>query len=159
MYKEFADESIGRRFNILFRLSMAYFRNEMKKLGFGAGDYPFIALLFLNEGLSQDELSRLMRVDKSYTARALAKLEKMEMVERRPDPEEHRAKRVYLGKKILANEKKFFHILENWQATLINEIDEDHVEIVRNSLDKMVTNAEVFLGLEDNQNQVIRKII
>ena len=76
MYAEFEKMVMGKRINILFRLSMMHIRNEMKKLGFGAGDYPFIALLFFNEGLSQDELSRQMRVDKSYTARALAKIEK-----------------------------------------------------------------------------------
>lgn len=97
MYEGFADASMGRRIDLLFRLSMMHIRNEMKQLGFGAGDYPFIAMLFLNEGLSQDELSRQMRVDKSYTARALAKLEKSGMMERRPDPYEHRIKRVFLG--------------------------------------------------------------
>ncbi len=81
MYEDFIEKAIGRRVSILFRLSMSHIRREMKKLGFGAGDYPFLAILFFKEGLSQDELSRQMRVDKSYTARALVKLEKMGMIE------------------------------------------------------------------------------
>ena len=76
---------MGRRINLLFRLTMSYLRLEMKKLGIGAGDYTFLIILFFLPGLSQDELSRLLHVDKSYTARSVARLEKMGLVERKPD--------------------------------------------------------------------------
>ena len=147
MYKKFAEDSVGKRIHILFRLSMMNVRAEMKRLGFGAGDYAFLVALFLDEGLSQDELSRRMRVDKSYTARALAKLEKAGMVERRPDPEKHRIKRVFLGKKALDNKLNFFNILQDWHKTLVKDIDKDDLDIIRTGIDKMITNAETFLDL------------
>ena len=149
MYKSFAEKSVGKRIHILFRLSMINFRNEMKKLGFGAGDYAFLAALFMEEGLSQDELSRRMRVDKSYTARAIAKLEKIGMVERRSDPEEYRIKRVFLGKKALENKSDFFNIVKNWHTVLAKDIDNDHLEMICAGMDNMITNAETFLGLEE----------
>ena len=152
MYKEFALASMGKRINMLFRLSMMNVRNEMKKLGFGAGDYAFIAMLLVREGLSQDELSRKMRMDKSYTARALAKLEKAGMVERRPDPEEHRIKRVFIGEKTREIESDFLNILVNWQKIITKDIKEDDLETVRSGMDKMITNAEAYLGLEKNEN-------
>lgn len=152
MYTEFAKASMGKRINILFRLSMMNFRNEMKKLGFGAGDYPFIALVFLNEGLSQDELSRQMRVDKSYTARALAKLEKSGMIERQTDEKEHRIKRVFIGPEARRIEREFFDILETWNTALISDIDPEQIETVRRVMDQMIVNAETFLGLEGNPN-------
>jgi len=151
IYEEFVLESLGKRVNDLFRLSMMYFRNEMKKIGFGAGDYAFIALLFVKGGLSQDELSKLMRVDKSYTARALAKLEKIGMVERRPDPEEHRIKRVCIGAKAREIESDFFNILRNWHDTIAKGIEPDHLDLFRTMMDKMISNAEVHLGLEENK--------
>ncbi len=148
MHETFAKESIGKKVNILFRLCMIYLRNEMKKMGFGAGDYPFLALLFLEEGLSQDELSLRMRVDKSYTARALAKLEKMGMIERRPDPDEHRTKRVFLSRKSKDLENDFFSMLKNWQKTLTRGIDPENLGIIQAGMDQMIENAEDFLGLE-----------
>ena len=149
MFETLVKESIGKRISILFRLSMINFRNEMKKLGFGAGDYAFLAVLFLNEGLSQDELSRRMRVDKSYTARALAKLEKGKMVERRPDPVEHRIKRVFLGERALENKINFFKIVLTWHNALVKDIEEDDLEIIRSGMDKMINNAETHLDLEE----------
>lgn len=148
MYDTFAKQSIGKKINILFRLSNRYLRNEMKKMGFGGGDYPFLALLFLEDGVSQDELSRRMRVDKSYTARALAKLEKMGMVERRPDPDEHRMKRVFLSRKSRELEADFLKMLQKWHTTLIKDVDPDHIPILQAGMDRMIENAEDFLGLE-----------
>lgn len=148
MYETFVNEAMGRKVNVLFRLCMIHLREEMKKMGFGAGDYPFLAVLFLKEGVSQDELSRYMRVDKSYTARALAKLEKMGMVERHPDPDEHRIKRVFLSQKSRQIETQFFKMLKKWHGTLIQDINPEHLAIVQAGMDQMIENAEDFLGLE-----------
>ncbi|MCK5099071.1 MAG: MarR family transcriptional regulator [Desulfobacteraceae bacterium] len=149
MYESFAEKAVGKRIHILFRLSMMNLRDKMKKIGFGAGDYAFLAILFMEEGLSQDELSRRMRVDKSSTARTIAKLEKIGMVERRPDPEEYRIKRVFLGEKALENKSDFFNIVKNWHAVLEKDIEEDHLKIILAGMDKMIANAEVCLGLEE----------
>ena len=148
MYEEFARESVGKKVNILFRLCMMHLRDEMKNLGFGAGDYPFLALLFFEEGVSQDELSRRMRVDKSYTARALAKLEKMGMVQRRPDPDEHRKKLVFLSQKSRDMETTFFAMLKNWHQVLIRDIPPDDLPVIQSGMDRMIENAEDYLGLE-----------
>ena len=148
MYETFAKESVGKKVNILFRLSMMYIRNEMKKMGFGAGDYPFLAMLFFEEGVSQDELSKRMRVDKSCTARALAKLEKMGMVERRADLSEHRMKRVFLSQKSREIEPDFFAMLRNWQAALTRDFDPDQLKTIQTGMDQMIENAEFYLGLE-----------
>jgi len=147
MFKSFEKKFIGRKIHILFRLSMAHVRAEMKKLGFGAGDYGFLVILFLDEGLSQEELSRKMRVDKSYTARALAKLEKAGMVERRPDPEEYRIKRVFLGRKAREIEPQFFQILKTWHKVLVKDIESDHLAQLQTGLEHMIKNAEAWLGL------------
>ncbi len=148
MYESFKNVAVGRRINLLFRLSMMHIRNEMKKLGFGAGDYAFLILLFVKDGLSQDEITRQMRVDKSYTARALAKLEAAGMVERRPDPEEYRVKRVFLGQKARAIETDFFEILKGWHDTLVEGIDPDRLKQVLEDVDHMIENAENRLGLK-----------
>ncbi|MCF6247469.1 MAG: MarR family transcriptional regulator [Desulfobacula sp.] len=148
MHETFAKESVGKKVNSLFRLCMIHLRNEMKKMGVGAGDYPFLAFLFFKEGQSQDELSKRMRVDKSYTARALAKLEKLGMIERRPDLNEHRVKRVFLSQKSRDMETPFFEMLKNWHNTLIKNIDPDDLAIVQSGMDQMIENAEDALGLE-----------
>ncbi len=148
MLKSFVEKSVGKRIHLLYRLTMMNIRNEMKKLGFGAGDYGFLAMLYIQDGLSQDEISRLMRVDKSYTARAIAKLEKSGMVVRRPDPDEHRIRRVFLGEKAFEIEPQFIGALKKWHETLIKGVDPNELDIVIRVLDQMQENAEDHLELE-----------
>ena len=149
MYDQFANEAMGKRINFLFRLSMRHIRGEMKKIGVGPSDYSFLFILFFREGLSQDEMSKAMYVDKSYTARAIARLEKMGLVERRPDPEEYRVKRIFLKEKARGMEDDIFSVLINWQNVLVKDIDPEDVEIIRNGLDKMLENARSALGCDD----------
>jgi DNA-binding MarR family transcriptional regulator len=159
MFSAFASESVGRRINLLFRLSMMHLRNEMKKMGVGAGDYAILFILYMEDGLSQDELSRRLRVDKSYTARAVAHLEKMGMVKRKPDPHEHRIKRVFLGNNGRDMESDFFKVAKTWHQTLVKDIDPEDLEVIRAGMDKMMANAETALGLEDLYNDFNRKSI
>jgi DNA-binding MarR family transcriptional regulator len=153
MFKKFAAQSVGRRINILFRLSMMHLRREMKKMGVGAGDYAILFILYIQDGLSQDELSKRMRVDKSHTARAVANLEKMDLVKRRQDPHEHRIKRVFLGKRAREMEFDFFDLAKNWHETLVKDIDPDNLLIIREGMDQMMKNAETSLFLTDLENK------
>ena len=159
MFQEFAAESVGRRINLLFRLSMMHIRGEMKKMGVGPGDYVILPILFLQDGLSQDELSKQMRVDKSNIARAVAKMEKMGMVERKPDPHEHRIKRVYLCQKALEMQTSFFNVLKEWHHILVKDIDPWELDVIKRGMDRMMKNAEDSLGLEELDNIFNRKII
>ncbi len=153
MFLQFAPESVVRRLNLLFRLSMKHLRQEMKKLDLvDAGDYTFLALLFIRDGQNQDQLSRNMLVDKSYTARALARLEKMGLVERRPDPSEHRTKRVFLAQKTRDMEFAFFKVSKGWHDVLVEGIDPGDLKIILSGLDRMLENGRNSLGLQKPEN-------
>ncbi|THB72935.1 MAG: MarR family transcriptional regulator [Desulfobacteraceae bacterium] len=148
MFESFAFESIPRRLVLLFRMTMKHLRLEMKEIGAGTGDYSFIAILFLKDGLSQDELSTRMQVDKSYTARAVARLEQMDLVERRPDPQEHRVKRVFLGQRAKDMKAEIFTVFKHWHDTLVRGIDPEDLPVIRQGLDQMIENACRELDLE-----------
>jgi len=62
-----------------------------------------------------------------------------------------RIRRVYSGQKAREIETEFFYILKNWHDALVNDIDEENLDKLLLSLDKMIRIAEVFLGLEENK--------
>jgi len=157
MLRPFEKKSIGRKIHVLFRLSMSHVRLEMEKLGIDAGGFGFLGTLFLQDGLSQDELSNKLRVNKSYTARALVKLEKKGLIKRCQDPKEHRIKRVYLAEKAFEIEPQFVEILKSWHDVMTQGIADDQLKIVRESLEQMIFNAESFLGLPKDKNKENKK--
>ncbi len=105
-------------------------------------------MLFIQDGMSQDELSKFLCVDKSYTARAIVKFEKSRMVEHPPDPNEHRIRRVFLEKKAFKIIPLFIGALKQWHNVLIKDVDIDELDIVRRILDQMQENAEDHLKLK-----------
>ncbi|MCG8563470.1 MAG: MarR family transcriptional regulator [Desulfobacterales bacterium] len=148
MFTTFKKGALGRRINILFRLCVGHLRREMKKLGVGMGDYAFLLSTFAQPGQSQDELSRDICVDKSYTARALSRLEKLDLIRREPDPDQYRVKRVYPTDLAMAIQGDIFDIVKTHQAILTRGMEPERVERIREDLDLMIENmiAHVYHG-------------
>ena len=81
------------------------------------------------------------------------------MVKRKPDPHEHRIKRVFLGDNGRALAPDFIGVAKNWHDILVEDIDPQDLAVIRAGMDKMMANAENALGLEDLNNDFNRKSI
>ena len=95
---------------LISRLSMRYVGGEMNRMGFGPGQFFLLSELYTEEGLSQDELSRRVGVDKSNTSRALVKLEHYGLVQRKSDQQNHKVKKVFLKPSFCCKRRKVFNI-------------------------------------------------
>jgi DNA-binding MarR family transcriptional regulator len=126
------------------RLSMLFVGREMARLGFGPGQFFFLAELYRKEGLSQDELSCRVGVDKSNTSRALAKLERYGLIRREGDPTNHRIKKIYLQPTAHEIKNEFIRIQQRWNAELLNGLPEEKQAEMLSMLKNMTGNAEAF---------------
>jgi DNA-binding MarR family transcriptional regulator len=114
----------------------------MNRLGFGPGQFFLLSELYAEEGLSQDELSRRVGVDKSNTSRALFKLEQYGLVQRKSDPQNHRIKKVYLKPKARKIQHKFKKIQSQWNSKLLNGFTNEERSVLFSSLKRIAENAE-----------------
>lgn len=126
---------------LISRLSTLYIGREMGRLGFGSGSFFFLSELYREEGLSQDELSRRVGVDKSNTARALARLERDGLVRREADSLNHRVKRVYLEPAARRLKAELRTIQAEWHRILLQGVPDDEAERVLLYLKRMTGNA------------------
>jgi DNA-binding MarR family transcriptional regulator len=126
------------------RLSTLFVGREMSRLGFGPGQFFILAELYRNEGLSQDELSRRLGIDKSNTSRALAKLEKYGLIRRKSDVNNHRIKKIYLKPKAHEIKREFINIQQKWNAELLHGLADDKITDLLANLKIMAHNAEFF---------------
>ena len=127
---------------MISRLSSLFVGREMNRIGFGPGQFFLLSELYAEEGISQDELSRRVGFDKSNTSRALAKLERYGLVSRRPDPQNHRVKQVYLEPKAHQVRKDFIEIQNRWNALLLQDFSKEERAVLFSALKKLTTNAE-----------------
>lgn len=70
--------------------------SHLNAIGLYAGQEAILLLLLAQEGLSQSELAGALGVEAPTMTKAVTRLEKAGLVERRPDPEDGRVSRVYL---------------------------------------------------------------
>jgi len=132
------------------RLSTRFVGGEMSRMGFGPGQFFLLSELYAEEGLSQDELSQRVGVDKSNTSRALAKLEKFDLIKRKIDPQNHKVKKVYLRAKALKVRNEFRKIQRQWNTKLLKGFNKKEKAAFIESLVKIADNAEVAFNKNIN---------
>ena len=72
---------------------------EFKKLDLARGQFVYLVRIYEHPGIIARDLAKLILMDKTTIARAVAKLEKNGLIVRRSDPANHRIKRMYVTKK------------------------------------------------------------
>jgi DNA-binding MarR family transcriptional regulator len=132
------------------RLSIRFMGGEMERLGFGPGQFHFLAALYQEEGISQDELSQRVGVNKSNTSRALLKLEKYGLIRRASSPENHRVKIVYLEQKARDIENEFRKIQCCWNNFLLEGVSEETKTNLLATLKEISANAEAYFNEQEN---------
>lgn len=91
-----AYESFGKYIGAIYRHQQIIINQKLKSYGIGSGQYIFLIKIYENEGTSQKELSKLISIDKTTTAKAVKKLEEEGYVYRVKDPEDRRYHKLYL---------------------------------------------------------------
>jgi DNA-binding MarR family transcriptional regulator len=122
-----------------------YIGDQLKHTEIGKGQHIFLNALYKEDGLSQEELSHYLKIDKGTTAKALKKLEVLGYVERRVCSRDKRANRVYLTDKALAIKAQVKQVLVSWREVLIAGLTEEEQSAAFVILEKMGANAADFI--------------
>ena len=126
----------------LSRLSTLFMGREMTRAGFGPGQFFLLAEIYAREGLTQDELSNRAGVDKSNTSRALARLERYGLVERRASRSNYKEKQVYPTPRAREIEPEFKEIQREWNDTLLAGFSDEEKQVLVSGLVRMLDNAQ-----------------
>ena len=136
------NENFGRYISVLHRQANVFYSKEFSKFEFGSGQYMFMIHLYKNDGISQEELSDLINIDKGTTAKAIKKLEELNYIERRKDLDDKRINRIYLTKKALDIKEDFFDTLLRWEAILTDNLSQEEILQGLNILKKLSHNIK-----------------
>ncbi|GBF34351.1 transcriptional regulator [Desulfocucumis palustris] len=134
-------KSFIKAISAIYRYSQIYIGENIKKYHIGKGQWSFLTqLLFKADGLTQEELSEKLHIDKANTARAVKKLEAEGYVYWEGDPRDARKKRIYVTGKSLEFEEEFHQVFKNLNKILSKGFTEEEREITRNLLFRMLDN-------------------
>lgn len=136
------NKSIGRLVSILHRQSQIYINYALKEFDVTSAEYSFLFCLYHNNGMTQEEMSSLLYIDKAATARAIKSLELKEYVIRIKDSSDKRINRVFLSDKAKKNIEEIRKKVFLWSEFLTEDLDPQVTDLVYNALEAMVNKVE-----------------
>ncbi|GAA0124100.1 MarR family transcriptional regulator [Clostridium sp. CTA-19] len=129
---------------IIYRESQRYIDEVLKKYNLSFGTYPFLLALYNNEGISQNILSEYVKVDKSFSARAIKKLIEIGYVEKIVNNEDSRAYKLYLTENAKDIVPGVLNELDGWLNMITDGLEETEKKNAESLLENMYKNVEQF---------------
>ncbi|WP_282935804.1 MarR family transcriptional regulator [Paenibacillus sp. RC67] len=141
--------TIPRWVSLLYRYGHMYIGDRLKHLDIGRGQHIFLNTLYREDGLSQEELSSHLKIDKGTTAKALKKLEEQGYVVRKVRDNDKRSYQVFLTEKALLIQDEVKSVLTDWRNLISQGLTEEEKQLALVLLEKMGTNAARIHELDE----------
>lgn len=132
-------EDIGRYIAKIYCKGSAIISKELQEYGIGSGQYAFLLQLYRKDGVSQEELAKLLLVDKATVARAIKKLEEENLVYRVRNEKDKRYYKVFITEKALNIKEEVFNKLHAWDETIKQSLTKEEEAQMTYLLKKITT--------------------
>ena len=135
------DNELGKWISILYRYGQTYMSKKMEPYNIGRGQLIILLYLNRNDGLSQQDLTDYIKVDKGCIAKSIKSLEEEGYVTRSADPDDRRAVKVFLTPKARHTMPAIQDAINSWESVLVSGLKDDEKQLAEQILYKMARNA------------------
>ncbi|QQO09638.1 MarR family winged helix-turn-helix transcriptional regulator [Breznakiella homolactica] len=136
------DYAVGRLISILYRKNQVYLNIVLREYAVTSAESPFLLYLYKRDGISQEDLSAYLVIDKASTARAIQSLTEKGYVYREKDETDKRRNRVYLTDKARSARRGIDRKLRRWSRFLTEDLCPEVSDTVYTALERMVEKVE-----------------
>ena len=137
-----AQDTIGYRINLLARLMAQALKTHTMAEGVLPGQYPLLAELWSEDGLTQKQLVERVRIEQSTIAHTLKRMERDGLLDRRPCPTDGRLVRHWLTPRGRAVQSIVLTGIASVNERAIDQLTETAVAQVVDTLDVMIENLD-----------------
>ena len=137
------EKSIGKLITYLSRCIQQELKNVVVPFDISVGEEPYYMALTKQDGLTQDELTKLVKVDKAATARMVKSLEQKGYITRETDPKDKRNKKIHLTERGRLKYEPLSRALKEFNQKLTSEWTDEQYEIVYQSLEMLQKKFEI----------------
>ena len=131
----------GKWISILYRYGQSYMSKRMESYNIGRGQLIILLYLSRNGGLSQQDLTDYIKVDKGCIAKSIKSLEEEGYITRSADPDDRRAVKVFLTQKAQDTMPVIEDAISSWESVLMSGLKDDEKLLAEQILYKMAKNA------------------
>ena len=141
------DKSIARKINreiMTISRCISYIRNiQFKKHGIGRGQHAFLTRIYENPGINQEELSYMLKIDKTTVAKSLKRLEKNGFINKIKSKEDGRQCLLYPSDKLLSIYSDLEEMIISTCDNMTSEFTEEESEQLLILLQKVKNNVNI----------------
>ena len=130
--------------NRLYRDTQAYLDVALEKFNLTSGMYPFILKLEHCEGISQNCISKMLKVDKAMSARTIKRLIELDYIRKEVDEHDSRAFRLYLKEKSRSIIPEIKREIWGWINIISNGLPDEEIDKVVDFLNNALINAQTY---------------
>lgn len=135
------DKSASKWISVLYRYRKKFMSRRLEQYGIVGGFFTLLMTVNLYNGLSQEQISDYLKIDKTTTAKSIKKLEDEGYIRRETDFEDKRVNRVYLTQKATDIIPEIKSALLEWDEIIDAGISEEAYLQTVETLHKMAENA------------------
>jgi DNA-binding MarR family transcriptional regulator len=118
------DRNFGFLVHDVARLMRVAYDRRARELGLTRSQWWVLNHLYFNEGITQSEFADILDIEKPTLGRLLDRLEDKGWLERRADPSDRRAKRVYLTGNVQGLMRTLRRLAADLRARALDGLDE-----------------------------------
>lgn len=134
-----------KNINLVSRSAEVFREEELKDCGIRGCQSKYLLVIAQNPGVSQEEISRMLFVNKSNVARQIGMLAEGGFVEKVENDRDRRAVLLYPTQKLLNVLPKLKEVLAKWRALVTEGFTEEEREQLSLLSEKMVENARRYM--------------
>jgi MarR family transcriptional regulator for hemolysin len=135
------------------RLMKTYADQRARAFGISRAQWGVLMRLHLNEGLNQADLAEILDLQPITLTRLLDGLAANGLIERKPDPNDRRANRLYLTPAALPLLEQLNKLGADMMGSVLDGIDRGTVERMLHDLEDVRTNLRGLIGRNSETSQ------
>lgn len=147
-------EAITKYVNKISRCSILYRNEKLEGEGLNGYQHTYILVICNNPGISQENLTKMIYVNKSNVTRQLALLEQNGFITRKPCEKDKRAMEVFPTQKALDIYPKVKAFISEWNSYLCEDFTQEEYNLLLSMLthiaDKAASKIEKISEKEEN---------
>lgn len=128
----------------IYRNTLEYTNEVFKKYSLGSGTYPYLMILYNKEGISQNQISKELAVDKALSARVIKKLINLGYVRKETNSKDSRAYCLYLTDKAKLIIPSMKEELAKWNEIMTQNLTEEEKDDITDLLSKVLGNIKIY---------------
>jgi len=127
------------------RRAQACIGRIVQKHGITVAEHPFVMTISFNDGLTQDELSDMVGVDRALTTRVVQSLEKKGLVRKEPDAKDKRYNHVYATDSLHQLTDKIVPELLAFNEAAMDGISEEEISQMIDTMQRLENNISNYI--------------